>query len=280
MSSQQKIKLISPEYKQLSVFKQCDLIGLQRSSYYFKPKGETGLNLQLMEYIDRKYLECPFYGVERMTDYLNYNLGYRVDSKRVRRLYRLMRIEAIYPKPNLSKPDKTQYIYPYLLRNLAIIRVNQVWAVDITYIPLNRGFMYLFAVIDLFTRKIMSWGVSNTMTTEWCKEIIIEAITEYGVPEILNSDQGSQFTSPIFINMLKDNKIAISMDGRGRALDNIFIERFWRSIKYEYIYLNPANGGVELYKGIKWYMEFYNNERIHTSLEKMTPNECYKKYKK
>jgi putative transposase len=280
MSSQQKIKLISPEYKQLSVFKQCDLIGLQRSSYYFKPKGETGLNLQLMEYIDRKYLECPFYGVERMTDYLNYNLGYRVDSKRVRRLYRLMRIEAIYPKPNLSKPDKTQYIYPYLLRNLAIIRVNQVWAVDITYIPLNRGFMYLFAVIDLFTRKIMSWGVSNTMTTEWCKEIIIEAITEHGVPEILNSDQGSQFTSPIFINMLKDNKIAISMDGRGRALDNIFIERFWRSIKYEYIYLNPANGGVELYKGIKWYMEFYNNERIHTSLEKMTPNECYKKYKK
>lgn len=280
MSSQQKINLICPEYKKLSVFKQCDLIGLQRSSYYFKPKGESGLNLQLMEYIDRKYLECPYYGVERMTDYLNYNLGYRVDSKRVRRLYRLMRIEAIYPKPNLSKPDKTHYIYPYLLKNLPIERVNQVWAVDITYIPLNRGFMYLFAIIDLFSRKIMGWGLSNTMTSEWCKEIVIEAISEHGVPEILNSDQGSQFTSPIFINMLKDNKIAISMDGRGRALDNIFIERFWRSIKYEYIYLNPANGGVELHKGIKWYMEFYNNERLHQSLNKMTPNECYNKNKK
>jgi putative transposase len=279
MSNRQKCKLISPEYKQLSVFKQCKLIELQRSSYYFKPKGESGLNLGLMERIDAKYLECPFFGVERMTDYLNRNLGYHVDSKRIRRLYHKMNLLTIYPKPNLSKPNKAQYIYPYLLRNLVIDKVNQVWAADITYIPLKRGFMYMFAIIDIYSRRIMAWGISNTMTVDWCKEVLLEAIDEHGVPEIFNTDQGSQFTSPIFIKVLTDNKIKISMDGKGRALDNIFIERFWRTLKYEYIYLNPANGGVELYAGVKKFIEFYNNQRGHESLERMTPNEYYEKYK-
>ena len=191
-----------------------------------------------------------------------------------------MGLQTIFPKKNLSKANQAHYKYPYLLRNLLIDRSNHAWEVDITYIPMFRGFMYKFAIIDVYSRKIMGWSVSNTMTTEWCKEVVREAIEEHGNPEILNSDQGSQFTSPIFINFLKDNDIKISMDGKGRALDNIYIERYWRSLKYEYIYLNPANGGVELYKGIKKYVEFYNAERRHESLNYETPNEYYKQYQK
>lgn len=280
MSTNEKRSLITPEYLQMSVNKQCKLIDLQRSNFYFKPKGETGLNLKLMELIDKKFIDCPFYGIERMVNYLNKDLGYKVDDKRIRRLYHLMRLQTIYPKKNLSKANQTHYKYPYLLRNLLIERPNQVWAVDITYIPMFKGFMYKFAIIDLYSRKIMAWGVSNTMTVEWCRDIVQDAINEHGCPEILNSDQGSQFTSPIFINHLKKNNIQISMDGKGRALDNIFIERYWRSLKYEYIYLNPANGGVELYKGIKKYVEFYNSERRHESLGYETPNVIFSKYKK
>lgn len=279
MTTNEKRSLITPSYSHLSVKKQCRLIDLQRSNFYFKPKGESLLNLKLMELIDRKFMECPFYGVERMLNHLNKDLGYRVDDKRVRRLYHVMRLDTIYPKKNLSKSNKTHYKYPYLLRGLTIERPNQVWSVDITYIPMFRGFMYKFAIIDVYSRKIMGWGVSNTMTVEWCKDVLQDALSEHGCPEILNSDQGSQFTSPIFINELKKNNIQISMDGKGRALDNIYIERFWRSLKYEYVYLNPANGGVELYRGIKKYVEFYNNERRHESLKYETPNSFYSQHK-
>lgn len=275
MSAEQKRELISPSEPKMSISKQCKSLGIQRSSYYCKPKGESAVNQQLMKAIDRKYLDCPFYGVRRMTTYLNKDLGFRVCRKRIRRLYRIMGIQTIYPKKNLSKPNQAEYKYPYLLKGLEINYPNQVWEADITYIPMFRGFMYLFAIIDVFSRKIMAWGISNTMTAEWCKSITQEAIETYGTPEILNTDQGSQFTSPVFINELKKNKIKISMDGKGRALDNIYIERFWRSLKYEYIYLNPANGGIELLKGVKKYMDFYNNERRHESINQTSPNEYF-----
>ena len=193
---------------------------------------------------------------------------------------------AITPEPSiegriiiLQAPDLPLTLWG-ILKNLVIDRPNQVWEVDITYIPMFRGFMYKFAIIDVFSRKIMAWGISNSMTVEWCKEIVLEAIKEHGKPEILNSDQGSQFTSPIFIKVLKDNEIKISMDGKGRALDNIYIERFWRSLKYEYIYLNPPNGGIDLLKGVRKYIDFYNNERRHESLNYQTPNEYFYQNKK
>lgn len=274
MSAEKKRDLISPTFK-LSISKQCKALGLQKSTYYCKPRGESMLNQQIMRAIDKKYLDCPFYGTRRMTTYLNMDLGFRVDRKRVQRLYRLMGLSTIYPKKNLSKPNLSEYKYPYLLNSLGITRPNQVWAADITYIPMYSGFMYLYAIIDVFSRKIMGWGVSNTMDTEWCRSITEETIEIHGKPEIFNTDQGSQFTSPIFINELKKNNIKISMDGKGRALDNIYIERFWRTIKYEHIYLNPANGGFELRSGIKKYIEFYNNERRHDSLNKVAPNDFF-----
>lgn len=264
----------------MSIKKQCKSLGLQRSNYYFKPKGESAFNQEVMRKIDMKFLDCPFYGVKRMTKYLNLDLGYRIDDKRVRRLYHIMGLQTIYPKRNLSKMNLKDYKYPYLLKGLTIERPNQVWEADITYIPMFRGFMYKFAIIDVYSRKIMAWGISNSMTVEWCKEIVLEAIQEHGTPEIMNTDQGSQFTSPIFIETLKKNNIQISMDGKGRALDNIYIERFWRSIKYEYIYLNPANGGIELLKGVRKYIDFYNNERRHESLNYLTPNEYFYQNKK
>jgi putative transposase len=263
MSIMDKRGLVSPEYSALSVSGQCKLIGLQRSSYYFKPKGESLLNQRLMKAIDRKFLECPFYGVERMTDYLR-GLGYYIGVKRVRRLYKLMNLRTIYPKRNLSKAKATDYKYPYLLKGLKIERPNQVWQADISYIPMFRGFMYMFAIIDVYSRRIVGWSISNTMSMEWCREILSDAILAEGQPEIFNTDQGSQFTSPNFVNPLLNKGIKVSMDGKGRALDNVFIERFWRSLKQEYVYLNPPNGGMDLYRGIKAYVEFYNRQRKHT----------------
>lgn len=276
MSLDEKRSLISPDYKKMSISKQCKILGLSRSSLYFKPKGESALNQQLMKVIDRKFLECPFYGVKRMVAYLKYDLGYlHIGENRVRNLYKKMAIETLYPKPKLSKADRTAYKYPYLLKGLEIIRPNQVWEEDITYIPMANGFMYMFAIIDVYSRKIMNWGISNTMTVNWCMEIVNEAIEMYGAPEIFNTDQGTQFTSEKFTNMLKENKIRISMDGRNRALDNIYIERFWRSIKYEKIYLNPPNGGVDLYQKVNEYVRFYNEERRHQSLDDRVPDEIY-----
>lgn len=226
-----------------------------------------------MKAIDRKFLECPFYGVERMTDYLR-GLGYHVGVKRVRRLYRLMNLRTIYPKPNLSKAKTTDYKYPYLLKGLKIERPNHVWQADITYIPMFRGFMYMFAIIDVYSRRIVGWSISNTMSMEWCREILLDTIRTEGRPEIFNTDQGSQFTSPSFVNSLLDSGIKVSMDGKGRALDNVFIERFWRSLKQEYVYLNPPNGGMDLYRGVKTYIEFYNGQRKHTGTG-FIPNEIY-----
>jgi putative transposase len=263
MTAMEKRELISPKYSDLSVSAQCKLIGLQRSSYYFKPKGEPILNQKIMKAIDRKFMDCPFYGVERMTDHLC-GLGYHVGVKRVRRLYRIMNLRTIYPKRSLSKAKATDYKYPYLLKGLKIERPNQVWQADITYIPMFRGFMYMFAIIDVYSRRIVGWSISNTMSMEWCRETLFGTIRTEGDPEIFNTDQGSQFTSPNFINPLLDRGIKVSMDGKGRALDNVFIERFWRSLKQEYVYLNPPNGGMDLYRGIKAYVEFYNYRRKHT----------------
>jgi len=228
-----------------------------------------------MNIIDKKYQLCPFYGVPRMTDFLN-GLGLQpINEKRVERLYKLMDIRALGPNPYTSKSDPTAYKYPYLLRNLKVTEVNQVWAADITYVGLRTGYLYLFAIIDLYSRYIIQWDISNSMTAKWCTSIMKNALESYPTPEIFNTDQGTQFTSEIWIDNLKDNGIKISMDGKGRAIDNIFIERFWRSYKYEYLYLNVPNGGKELYDDSLEYMNFYNFERQHKSIGKLTPAEMY-----
>jgi len=237
------------------------------------------MNLYLMKIIDNTLFDRPFYGVRRMTHHLRH-MGLIVNHKRVARLYRLMDVRVIYPKKNTSKPAKGHKKYPYLLRGLKIECVNQVWAADITWIPMKQGFMYLMAIIDLNSRYVVNWSISNTMDAAWCAEVLKEAIEQHGCPEIFNTDQGSQFTSLQFTDVLKANGIRISMDGKGRAIDNVFIERLWRSVKTEYVHINPANGGIELYKGMKKYMEFYNEERPHQSLQYRTPKQDFEAMKK
>ena len=233
--------MVDPSNPNLSIQQQCLLLGLARSSFYYKPVGESEHNLKIMRTIDEIYLECPFYGVKRMAAELR-RREYPVNVKRVRRLMRLMGIEALYPHPRTTVAAPENKKYPYLLRGLAIDHPNQVWEMDITYIPMRHGFMYLAAIIDVYSRRIVGWGLSNTMEAEWCAEIAEEAFLRHGRPEIFNTDQGSQFTSEVFIRTLvgedADNpRIRVSMDGRGRATDDIYIERFWRSIKYENIYI-------------------------------------------
>lgn len=251
---------------------------MNRSSFYYVPRRESSKNRELMKLIDKQYMETPFYGVPRMTGHLRY-LGHRVNPKRVRRLYREMDIHALGPRPNTSKPHKGKghTVFPYLLRNVDITRRNQVWAMDITYVPVGGGHMYLFAIIDLYSRYVVGWSLSNTMTSEWCRECLKTAIKRHGAPEMINTDQGSQFTAPQFTEYVtKEENIAFSMDGKGRAIDNIFIERFWRSIKYEKIYLEPSGNGGELYVKIKEYMAFYNGERMHQSLGYKRPGQvCF-----
>ena len=278
MSTTEKRQKVVKSHPRLSLENQCSLLSIHRSGLYYKPKGESILNLELMKKIDFHYLEHPYYGVERMTDYLNMDLGYRVNRKRIRRLYKLMGLNTIYPKPKTTIRDKANYIYPYLLRGLKIERPNQVWQTDITYIPMHRGFMYMAAIIDVYSRKILGWSISNSMSKEWCEELLNDTVMKYGAPEIHNSDQGSQYTSELYIEALKKHGIKISMDGRGRALDNIYIERFWRSLKQEKIYLNPANGGLELYENVREYITFYNTKRRHTEIGKIPPDLCF--YKK
>lgn len=271
---QQRRLFIDRKHKVLSIVKQCDLLGIHRSGVYYTPCDESVMNLELMRKIDEHFLKHPFKGVPRMTAWLR-SMGYQVNKKRIRRLYQLMGIEAIYPKPNLSKADLKAYKYPYLLKNMLVAKPNQVWAVDITYVPVNNGYLYLFAVIDLYSRYVVAWSISNTMTSEWVCATLKEAIEVYGSPEVINSDQGSQFTSENWKSAC--DGIQISMDGKGRATDNIFIERLWRSVKYENIYLHDYSGGVELYKGLREYFHFYNNERHHQSLNYMTPKQIYYK---
>jgi len=226
-----------------------------------------------MRKLDEQYMETPFYGVLRMLQHIN-SLGYTVNIKRIRRLLRLMGLLAIYPKRNLSKPNIEHKKYPYLLRNLTIDRVNQVWSSDITYIPMEKGFLYLVAIIDWYSRYVLAWKLSNTMEVSFCTDALKDAL-KISKPLIFNTDQGSQFTSSDFTNCLKDTNIQISMDGRGRCLDNIFVERLWRSVKYEYVYLNSTQNGHELWHGLNDYFEFYNNKRFHQSLNYKTPAKVY-----
>ena len=275
MSTTNKRQKVVKSHPRLSLRQQCDILGVHRSGLYYQPRGESSLNLILMNKIDRYFLEHPYYGVERMTDYLRKDLGYLVNSKRVRRLYKLMGLNTIYCKPKTTLRDQSHYIYPYLLRNLKIDRPNQVWQTDITYIPMKRGFMYMAAIIDVHSRKILNWSISNSMTTSWCVELLNDTVQKYGTPEIHNSDQGAQYTSSEYIDALKLHNIQISMDGKGRAVDNIYIERFWRSLKYEKIYLHPANGGHELYENVREYIRFYNKERRHTEIGKVPPDQMF-----
>lgn len=249
-----------------------------RSRFYYIPQKDSSYNEELMKLIDQQYTKTPFYGVPRMVQHLREN-GHRVNPKRIRRLYRKMDLHAIGPRPNTSKPHKGDghTIYPYLLRGVKIERPNQVWGMDITYVPVGDGHMYLVAIIDLYSRFIVGWSLSNTMTASWCRDCLAMAVLEHGAPEMINTDQGSQFTSPTFtayVGSLEQTRF--SMDGKGRAIDNIFIERFWRNIKYEKIYLEPSEDGHELYAKIKGYVNFYNTERGHQSLGYKRPEKVYR----
>ena len=273
MSNNQKRSLIEPENEQISISRQCRLLDLERSIYYYKPIGERQLNLDIMRKLDEQYTATPFYGVIRMTQVIR-SLGYEIDDKRIRRLLRLMGIMAIYPKKKMSIPNTEHRVFPYLLKGLKIERPNQVWSTDITYIPMEKGFLYLVAVIDWYSRYVVSWQISNTMETSFCIDALRAALSK-GQPEIFNTDQGSQFTSNDFTKCLLDKKIQISMDGKGRCMDNIFVERLWRSVKYEYVYLNSIPDGKALWHGLDNYFRFYNDERFHQGLDNKTPRQAY-----
>ena len=257
----------------MSITQQCRLLGLPRSTYYHAGLGESDENLQLMRLIDEQYLHTPFYGSRGMTQWLIRH-GHDVNRKRVQRLMRVMGLEAIYPRRRTSAPSPEHRIYPYLLRNLAIERPDQVWSADITYVPLRRGFMYLVAVLDWHSRYVLSWKLSNTLDSGFCVAALEGALAQKR-PEIFNTDQGAQFTSQAFTERLEAADVAISMDGRGRALDNVFIERLWRSVKYENIYLRGYETAEELQRGLASYFDFYRYERLHMALHYQTPWEVY-----
>ena len=271
---EERKEMIEPQSSVLSISTQCEMLSVSKSSFYYVPVGESDENLAIMRKLDEQYFWTPFYGALRLTAMLIL-AGYKVNIKRVRRLMKLVNWQTIYREPRTTTSDKTHYKYPYLLRGLKIVKNNHVWAMDITYIPMKRGFMYLTAIIDLHSRYVVNWSLSNSMSAEWCTEVLKEAIKNNGTPEIFNTDQGSQFTSDIFINTLIDNNIKISMDGKGRALDNIYIERLWRSVKYEDVYLHVYENGLSLWEGLDTYFQFYNHERIHQSLDYQTPNQIY-----
>ena len=265
--------LIEPGHPALSIRRQCELLGLSRATYYYQPAQESDFNLKLMRLIDKQYLKTPFYGYPRMTVVLR-KAGFAVNPKRIRRLMRKMRLVAIYPRPRTTLRNAEHQIYPYLLRNLAIVRPNQVWSTDITYIPLAQGFMYLVAVIDWYSRYVLSWQLSNTLDGAFCLTALHQAFQQ-GAPEIFNTDQGVQFTAHAFTAAVEAAGSRMSMDGRGRALDNIFIERLWRSLKYEDIYLYDYPTVRHLEMGLSRYFSFYNDERPHQSLKYRTPAEVY-----
>lgn len=265
--------MIEPEHSAISIRRQCDLLDLSRASYYYTPATESALNLELMRQIDEQYLRTPFYGWPRMTAHLQ-RLGYAVNHKRVRRLLRLMGLEAIYPKPRTTVVDTGHRVYPYLLRDLAIVRPNQVWSADITYVPMAQGFMYLVAIIDWYSRYVVAWQLSNTLDGRFCVEVLDRALRT-AQPAIFNTDQGVQFTANAFTQRLLAANVRISMDGRGRALDNVFVERLWRTVKYEHLYLHDYATVPQLEVGLTHYLEFYNHERLHQSLAYLTPAEVH-----
>ena len=260
----------SPDY---SIRRQCRLAGVPRSGFYYEGVPETPENLLLMRLIDEQYMRHPEFGYPRMTDWLR-DKGYYVNHKRVARLMCRMGLQAITPGPHTSKPAPDHKIYPYLLRNVEVERVNQVWSTDITYIPMRYGFMFLTAVIEWYSRYVLAWDLSNTLESQFCVAALEQALTQ-GTPEIFNTDQGSQFTSKDFTDVLLDLKIDISMDGRGRALDNVFIERLWWTVKYEEVYPKAYADGHELYRGLDDYFDYYNNERKHSALGRRTPSDVF-----
>ncbi len=265
--------MIDNQHPDISIRRQCALVGLNRATYYMKPAGETPFNLQLMRLIDEQYLKTPFYGYPKMTAHLR-RLGHTVNPKRIARLMRLMGLQAIVPRRKLTQPAPGHKIYPYLLRNVAITHPNHVWSTDITYVPLQQGFMYLVAVIDWFSRYVLAWQLSNTLEGSFCLAALELALRQ-DTPEIFNTDQGAQFTADRFTGRLKAANIAISMDGCGRALDNIFVERLWRTVKYEDIYLKHYETVPALERGLHDYFHFYNHERPHQSLAYRVPSEVY-----
>jgi len=267
--------MVEPANKNLSIGKQCALLSISRSSFYYEPKGESQMNLDLMRLIDKQFLETPFYGVRQMTWHLR-NDDQLVNEKRIRRLMRLMGLMPIYQKPNTSKAAKGHKIYPYLLRGLRVDRPNQVWCADITYLPMRRGFLYLVAIMDWHTRKVLAWRISNTLEAEFCIDALNEAIHKFGPPEIMNTDQGSQFTSFVWTDRLRRSSVRISMDGKGRFLDNIFVERLWRSLKYECVYLHAWETGSEAKAGVRKWIAFYNHKRPHSALGGKPPAVIYR----
>jgi len=270
-----KRKLIDPSDINFSIASQCKLLGLERSTFYYEPGKESDFNLLIMAAIDRIYTEHSYYGKRRMSVELR-KQGLDVGKEFARSLMIKMGLEANYPKPNLSIPNHKHKIYPYILRGVKIVRPNQVWSTDITYIPVENGFFYLTAVVDWFSRYILSWRLSNTLDGLFCREALLEALENFGIPEIFNTDQGCQFTAMEFIEILLKRGIKISMDGRGRALDNVWIERVWRTVKYEDIYLKDYANGLEVHKGLSKYFPFYNNERPHSSLQYQSPVNVYR----
>ena len=267
-------RCVEPESCGLSIVRQCELLDLARSTYYYELASESTENLELMRRLDEQYLKTPFFGSRKMAEELS-SPKQPLNRKRLQRLMRIMGIAALYPRKKTSLPGVGHRVYPYLLRDLTVQRANQVWCSDITYIPLRYGFMYLVAVMDWHSRFVLSWRLSNTLDTEFCLAALDDALTTYGRPEIFNTDQGAQFTSHDFTSRLTENQIAISMDGRGRALDNVFIERLWRSVKYEDIYLKDYESGADLYYGLERYFDFYDHHRIHQALDYRTPHEVF-----
>lgn len=274
MSRERRKEMVKTDHQKLSITRQCELVDISRSSWYYEAFGETELNLKLMRLIDEQFMEEPSYGARQMARHLR-RQGYWVNRKRVKRLMQKMGLRAIYQKPNTSKPHPGHKIYPYLLRGVEITKPNHVWCADVTYIPMRKGFLYLVAVMDWASRKVLSWRLSNTMDAEFCVSALKEALAKYGKPDIFNTDQGSQFTSIAFTETLKKAEVKISMDGRGRWMDNVMIERLWRTLKYDCVYLNSFETGSEARKGIGKWIRRYNEKRPHSSLDDKTPHEAY-----
>ena len=267
---------VDTSYTELSVNRQCQLLGLAKSSFYYRSRADQGSDTTIMEDMDKLYLKDCTFGTRRYTEELK-SLGYTVGRQKVRALMRAMSICAVYARPRTTVIDPTKYKYPYLLRNHKTTCPNEVWSIDISYIPMRRGFMYLFVIIDVHSRYVVDWSISNTMEAKWVVQIIKRAVRKHGKPAIINSDQGSQFTSDEYVNAIKGMKgILISMDGKGRALDNVWVERFFRTIKYEHIFLNPSDNGKDLERSVSYFVEYYNYHRKHSSLSYETPASVYK----
>ena len=274
MNPTDRLSLVDRADPRLSIVVQCRLLKVARSTLYYRPAAVSADDLQVMRQLDEQYLATPFYGARRMVAVLR-RAGFAVNRKRVRRLMQVMGIEAIYQKPNTSRRHPEHKVYPYLLRSLAIERPNQVWCADITYIPMAKGFVYLVAVMDWFSRRVLAWRMSIGMETEFCVEALREAMDRYGQPEVFNTDQGVQFTSAAFLDELETRGVRISMDGKGRFLDNIFIERLWRSLKYEEVFIKAYGSVAEARRGIGTWLAFYNDERLHQALDYRTPRQVF-----